>query len=587
MQAHAVWNKGKSKGKPKGKDSGRSVNAYSSEMFLGGLEFSGLEMAATQATTTTASSSDHDARHGMIDSGATASAAPEAVVKGLISSILTQDKGAKIEFDQSARPYFRFGNGRWGRALCRVHLSSVVSGQLRSFSLYVLPNPDEYFKSGLDKSSLVPVLVGMDCLGKNGIGILVDFASGLAMNTYEDNPEIYKLHVNKKGHFTFDIVHHLTQGQSSHEGQAHVIVRDSRDESPNLQEHQFLELGTIWFDMTVCDAELDERELEAAKSRMRKLYNASRASSTSAAQALMIGPGSPVASPTPSSLRSFGDVAHSADSRAGDRGQHPCEDQAESKGRSVGPQQECASRPSRSEDQAVAVAMPQRPHPGASPVQRPRAMDTLCGVQSAAGVCAETRQPWPNYEDGQSRYDVTNAPAVARPDGQLQTDSSYLPGYAAQDRCGGAAQHVDPGENGRAPDGRDCESGRDDDPDNELYDTASGKSNEPRPDILNDKLANDGKSQHPGRRLLKDKNANKTKEPSGTPLPVFMGKKLMALTGLYTAMFSQLLVNLHLSDCDGLGNFLCTTRPPLRGRRTTRTTTETHQSPKWIQPLQD
>ncbi|CAE7581414.1 Smyd3, partial [Symbiodinium sp. CCMP2456] len=552
MQAHAVWNKGKSKGKPKGKDVGRSVNAYSSDMFLGGLEFSGLEAAATQTSTAMAPSSDSEAHQGMIDSGATASAAPEAVVKGLISSILTQDKGAKIEFDQSARPYFRFGNGRWGRALCRVHLSSVVSGQLRSFSLYVLPNPDEYFKSGFDKSSLVPVLVGMDCLGKNGIGILIDFATGLAMNTHEDNPEIYKLHVNKKGHYTFDIVHHLTQGHSSHEGQAHVVVRDSRDECRSLQEHQFLELGAVWFDMTVCDAELDERDLEAARCRMRRLYNASRASSASASQALMIGPGSPVATPTPSSSRSLGDVAFSADARAGDRGPHPCENQAESQGCPAGSQQERLGRSSRSKNQGLSVAMQQCSHPGTTSSQRPWPMDPLRSLQPPSGVRAAAWEPRPDYEDGQSKHDPTDASTATGSDGKLQANSGHLFGYAAKDRCGGAAQHVDSGADVRAPDGGDCDAGRDGYPYNERYDTSDGESNKSRTDILHNKLAGDGESQHPGRRLLKEEDNNKAKNAHGTTLPVFMGKKLMALTGLYAAMFSQLLINLHLSDCDGL-----------------------------------
>ena len=557
MHAHAAWNKGKGKGKPKGKDVGRSVNAYSTDMFLGGLEFSGLEMAATQATSTAASSSDHDAHLGMIDSGATASAAPEAVVKGLISSILTQDKGAKIEFDQSARPYFRFGNGRWGRALCRVHLSSVVSGQLRSFSLYVLPNPDEYFKSGFDKSSLVPVLVGMDCLGKNGIGILIDFASGLAMNTYEDNPEIYKLHVNRKGHYTFDIVYHLTQGHSSQEGQAHVIVRDRRDDSPNHREHQFLELGTVWFDMTACDAELDECDLEAAKRRMRKLYNTSRASSASASQALMIGPGSPVAIPSPSSLRSFGDVALSADSRAGDRGQHPCKDQTEGQGSSSGSHSERSRRPSGSPDKELAVAVSQRPHSGTSAIQRTWPVDPLCSMQPSPGVCAEAWESWPDDEDGQPGHDPTDASATPGTDGKLQADCGDLPGHAAQDRRGGAAQHVDSGADGRAPDGGDCESGHDGYSYDERYYTSDGERGKSRASVLNEQLAGDGKSQHSGRRLLRNKGTTKAKGPLGITLPVFMGKKLMALTSIYTAVCSQLLINLHLCDCDGLWEISC------------------------------
>ena len=77
-------------------------------------------------------------------------------------SRFTHDKGAKIELEQSARPYFRFGNGHWGRALCRVHLCSHVSGQPQHFSLYALPNPDAYYNNDLDRSSLVPVLIGMD-----------------------------------------------------------------------------------------------------------------------------------------------------------------------------------------------------------------------------------------------------------------------------------------------------------------------------------------------------------------------------------------------------------------------------------------
>ncbi|CAE7286542.1 unnamed protein product [Symbiodinium sp. KB8] len=102
-KAHAMWSKGE------GKTKERTVKAYSSDLFLG---------------------------------GATASAAPEAVVKGLISAFLTQEKPAKIELDQSARPYFRFGEG---------------------------------------------------------IGIMIDFASGLAMNDKEPRPSIYPLTVDNKG----------------------------------------------------------------------------------------------------------------------------------------------------------------------------------------------------------------------------------------------------------------------------------------------------------------------------------------------------------------------------------------------------
>ena len=107
LNADAVW-----KGKGNGPDWGsRSVNAYaaSTDYFMGGLELSPtMDMAS--ATTNTARP-----ERGMIDCGATASAAPAAVVKGLIASILEKDHGARGDIESNSRPYFRFGDGRWGR----------------------------------------------------------------------------------------------------------------------------------------------------------------------------------------------------------------------------------------------------------------------------------------------------------------------------------------------------------------------------------------------------------------------------------------------------------------------------------------
>ena len=188
MQLQAMW-KGKNKGKSnKGKDSVyRPVNAYATDMFVGGLELTDVFEAASSELKR---KPDMSPQVGMLDSGATASAAPDAVVQGLISTVLSHDRNAKIELDQGARPYFRFGNGRWGRALCRVlHISSSVSGSHRSFSLYTLPNPSEYYQSGFEQSSLVPVLIGMDFMGKNGAGLMVDFASGCAMFTSDRIPK--------------------------------------------------------------------------------------------------------------------------------------------------------------------------------------------------------------------------------------------------------------------------------------------------------------------------------------------------------------------------------------------------------------
>ncbi|CAK9036641.1 unnamed protein product, partial [Durusdinium trenchii] len=98
-----AFQKGKSSKSGKGKKgtmSRPSVNAYTNELF--GLEFSGaLDVhSATSPVATMA----------------------------LVSSILTKDSQASVDPYKNARPFFRFGNGGWGRALYQVVLTSTVMG---------------------------------------------------------------------------------------------------------------------------------------------------------------------------------------------------------------------------------------------------------------------------------------------------------------------------------------------------------------------------------------------------------------------------------------------------------------------------
>ena len=138
------------RGKGKGKTSSferPSVNAYAMNY---GMDLAGMELAVVSQKGTAVSPesllasesqpSVFSKAEGMLDCGATASAAPDIAVQGLIQAVLSQDAGARIEVEYS-RPFFRFGNGKWGQALYRVNLSSHVSGQQRRFSLYSLPNP--------------------------------------------------------------------------------------------------------------------------------------------------------------------------------------------------------------------------------------------------------------------------------------------------------------------------------------------------------------------------------------------------------------------------------------------------------------
>ena len=181
----------------------------------------------------------------MLDCGATASAAPQAVVKDLIGAILSHDKQAVIEVDQSSRPYFRFGHGRWGRALYRLHISSDVSGQNYSLAIYALPNPSEFYKSNFDKNNLVPILIGMDFLGKQGQSMIVDFSTGLFVSTQEPNPQAERLQENRKGHFMLDLCHYLTRGHRRQEGHARVVVLPPAVSLTSAPEVHVLELHPV------------------------------------------------------------------------------------------------------------------------------------------------------------------------------------------------------------------------------------------------------------------------------------------------------------------------------------------------------
>ena len=177
-----------------GKGFGKNpVNAYA---------LYGMELASTTKASTGASSSSLASQaYGMLDCGATASAAPEVSAQELVKAVLSHDRQATVNILSAQRPNFRFGNGKWGRARYKLDICSDVSGQKKTFSLYALPNPIEFYQPNFDKSQLVPILIGMDHLGAHGCQMLVGFGSGLAMDGVDDNPEVYQLPVNPKKHY--------------------------------------------------------------------------------------------------------------------------------------------------------------------------------------------------------------------------------------------------------------------------------------------------------------------------------------------------------------------------------------------------
>ena len=83
----------------------------------------------------------------LVDTGATASAGGKQAVQDLCKSLVAVRPNLEVTVIETARPWFRFGNGRCGRALYKVTLKDSTTGV--SMSIYALPAVG------------VPVLTGM------------------------------------------------------------------------------------------------------------------------------------------------------------------------------------------------------------------------------------------------------------------------------------------------------------------------------------------------------------------------------------------------------------------------------------------
>ena len=544
LHLNALWKGKQGKGKGKSKDPAgfRQVNAYSSDMFVGGLELTDV----FEATTAEIPKTEPQPHVGMLDSGATASAAPDAVVQGLISAVLSHDRNAKIELDQGARPYFRFGNGRWGRALCRVHFSSSVSGTTRTFALYTLPNPSEYYQSGFEQSSLVPVLIGMDFMGCNGAGLMVDFARGFGMFTSDPNPEIFKLDVNHKGHYTLDLVQYLTKGHRSEEGHPHVVVRSSSPTKPTCSSHALLELGVVWFDLQASDHALDEPEDEQSHQLMWQLYHHSRCM-PAALPAQMNELQAPNPSTTTSSRSLVNHGSAFACSRGGPRGGKDHDSEPEGEGRpgqeqskAPGPQPGDEDGRSRSKVQGNPVAMHGSTRGECTSVKCPRSMGGVCHVQRSSALHASAGIQLPVHNCGEPRHDQEDAERTSAPNGRRDANGPDLPSHACQDQCRRSPAQGHP--RGEEPDELIDDPADDYDLPNHYHQLGSGGARGRRG------TGSGLRERGTGRLRMKgEQDGNHAEET-----PHYVAKKVMAMSTLMMATTANLIMGLHLHDRDGL-----------------------------------
>ena len=541
-----AWTKGKSKGKGKSKEPSRAVNAYAADYFVGGLELSdSLELHSANASV--------DKSHiGMLDCGATASAAPEAVVQGLITAVLAQDKGARIELDQSARPYFRFGNGRWGRALCRTHIRSEVSGECREFALYTLPNPSEYNQSHFEKSSLVPILIGMDFLGASGVGMMIDFTTGLAMRTRDPQPRIFNLEANKKGHFTLDVVQHLTCGHQNLHGQAHVVVKPPHgsDHQQHLS-HNMLELGTVWFDMTAGEVESTDADLEVARERMWLLYqHAQRSSSSSALSAQMCGASSALPPTTTSSSRTHGlSLVGEPRDRQGSGGDldGSAEGQIKAKDQTKIPRpdpvHESGSKGSSCGKEAVAMLRPT--HTGSSSSKSSWPVGDLRDMRPSTPVHPAQGESGQLYSSGEPPHRDEDADRASPAAGRDQAHGQGVPPHAREDHGRGSSDEIHSRSQGRPHYDHSGEFGNGDEFSNEHLGRGTDGGDARRRGV-------DSRLRERSQPI-----AMKPKYVTKKEAPLFIGKKLMAMAALMTTATSSLLMGLHLEGRDGVWEIAC------------------------------
>jgi hypothetical protein len=156
--------KSKGKGKSKKKDGKKYVRFADIEDKDTWNEIQRLSLSFGELQAYTAATEDSLAdAEALLDCGATASAGGEDAVTRLIAAVAQANPEAQIPVLKDARPWFRFGDGRWGKALYAVE----VHGPYWKFRVYAL------------QSLGVPVLFGMADL--ETLCVVINFASGASV----------------------------------------------------------------------------------------------------------------------------------------------------------------------------------------------------------------------------------------------------------------------------------------------------------------------------------------------------------------------------------------------------------------------
>ena len=148
-----------------------------------------LMMAATPATRESSKPTRLPPHQSLVDTGATATAGGKQAVQDLCKALVSSRPNLEVTVFETARPWFRFGNGKWGRALYKVTLKDPTSDV--SMSIYALPAVD------------VPVLTGMKEL--QHLNCVINCTTGACI--IQGRP--MQLQKNSKEHLIIDYKEHI------------------------------------------------------------------------------------------------------------------------------------------------------------------------------------------------------------------------------------------------------------------------------------------------------------------------------------------------------------------------------------------
>ena len=179
----------------------------------------------------------------MMDCGATCSAGPERSIQNLVTAILAKDRSARVTVNGKNRPRFRYGSGKWEKAVFQLQVQSSVTG--RVFNAFALPNPEEVNEEWFQDHMLVPVLVGMDFL--RGNGMIVDFSDGLSVCSAHAGAQPFHLPMNHKEHYMIDIAEFLVDGKENLQGHPEINIIFAEDSQEAVEQHQYLEMFPLVF----------------------------------------------------------------------------------------------------------------------------------------------------------------------------------------------------------------------------------------------------------------------------------------------------------------------------------------------------